>query len=167
MSRVLDSAYTCPRCGTDRGNTPRDLPCPNCELTLEEALAVTKLSEMLRPTAAPRPQLMEPERPPWLVRLNGFVPMVQEHDNVAARLERARAILARRQHQRPSPPILDRLVDLIERLASRKGRLIAELGTAGLRPGEIQRVRRLIEAPGQSGDTSRAAHPPHRRGAST
>lgn len=38
----LDPSYRCPRCGADRANKPRDLPCDNCELTYAEALEATR-----------------------------------------------------------------------------------------------------------------------------
>jgi hypothetical protein len=128
---VLDTAYRCPSCQTDRGNTPRDLPCPNCDLSLAEALEVAK-------DPGPKPI------PDWLQRQNRLVLLAIEHDRVAEELDCAQKEFDRRRVTDEEDPELGRLTDEVIRLSAEKNSRFFDLVEAGLKYGELPKLRALI-----------------------
>lgn len=133
---VLDTAYRCPACRTPLVNTPRDGGrCPNCNRTIEEAIKISKEKS--------EPEAKKPE-PDWLTRQNRLAPLVVQHDEIAERLTRAQSVFRRRKHQDPSPPILDKLYELIQRLSDEKARHWLRLIDAGLKYGELPKLQALI-----------------------
>lgn len=125
---VLDTAYRCPACHTARGNTPRDLPCPSCELTLDEAQEKT----------AKKPE------PDWLTRQNALAPLIVEHDRLVRRLTRMQDRWSGRKAADSEDPVLDRMKLVIDHLREKKGSSWLQLIASGLKNGELPKLRALI-----------------------